>query len=238
MKPTIILCLGLLLILNRGEIQAAGPANSNLLRVVVIPSRTEVRARQPFKVALRVENPATTNQTVRVMNCSWDDEWKSSNTNITWIGWDCSKNFAVSVEIPPGGAYTNELEMLIPKPISQKTLSFRMGFTPIDSKSAFWSDEVKVNTFPPDTWRRGTAIYRDRNHDGRIDWEVSGEQWRSDGADIYKVDTNYDGFYDLTYSFGYGITGKPATGWSKNIHERVPVAGKSHVPIEKPAWVE
>jgi hypothetical protein len=51
----------------------------------------------------------------------------------------------MNVAIPPGGAYTNELDMLIPEPISEKTLSFRMGFTAIDSQQTFWSDEVKLN---------------------------------------------------------------------------------------------
>jgi hypothetical protein len=140
MKPKLILCLALVL---SGVF--ANAADTNSLRVVVIPTKTEVRVKETFKVALRVENPTTTNQTVRVMSCSWDEEWKTSNPNITWIGWDCKKNNIHSVEIPPGSAYTNELEMLIPKPISEKTISFRMGFTPIDSQQIFWSGEVKLN---------------------------------------------------------------------------------------------
>ena len=53
---------------------------------------------------------------------------------------------AKNVEIQPGGAYTNELEMLI----SEKTLSFRMGFTPIDSDRTFWSDDVQLNVITLD----------------------------------------------------------------------------------------
>jgi hypothetical protein len=140
MNPKLILCLAL--VLSGGF---ANAADTNSLRVVIIPSKTEVRIKEIFKVALRVENLTMTNQIVRVMNCSWDEEWKASNTNISWIGWDCGKNFAVNVDVPPGGAYTNELDMLIPEPISEKTLSFRMGFTPIDSQQTFWSDEVKLN---------------------------------------------------------------------------------------------
>jgi hypothetical protein len=113
-----------------------------------IPSKTEVRVKEKFKVALRVENLTTTNQTVRVWSCSWDEEWKTSNTNISWLGWDCTRNVARNVEIPPVGAYTNELEMLIPEPISEKTLSFRMGFTPIDSNQTFWSDDVQLRIIP------------------------------------------------------------------------------------------
>ena len=151
MKPKLILCLAL--VLSGGLLMAfsTNAADTNSLRVVVIPSKTEVRVKETFKVALRVENPTTTNQTVRVWSCSWDEEWKTSNTNIVFgIGWDCTKNNIHSVEIPSGGAYTNELEMLIPEPVSEKALSFRMGFTPIDSKKTFWSNEVKLKILPPD----------------------------------------------------------------------------------------
>jgi hypothetical protein len=125
-------------------------ADSNSLRVVVKPSKTEVRIKEIFKVALRVENSTTTNQTVRVMSCIWDDEWKTSNTNISWLGWVCTRNLAIPIEIPPGGAYTNQLAMLIPQPISDKALSFRMSLTPIGSQTTFWSNDVKLKILPPD----------------------------------------------------------------------------------------
>ncbi|HEY3853380.1 MAG TPA: hypothetical protein VGO67_03185 [Verrucomicrobiae bacterium] len=100
MKPRIILCLALVL---SGALRAfsTSAADTNLLRVVVIPSKTEVRAKEKFTVALRVENPTATNETVRVMSCSWDEEWKTSNANISWIGWACTRNVARNVEIPP-----------------------------------------------------------------------------------------------------------------------------------------
>jgi hypothetical protein len=115
------------------------------LRVVIVPSKNEVSVKEQFKVGLRVENPTATNQTVRVWSCSWEEEWKTSNTNISWVSWVCTINNDYDLTIPPGGAYTNELEMLIPQPVSEKTLSFRMGFTPIDSQQTFWSGEVKLN---------------------------------------------------------------------------------------------
>jgi hypothetical protein len=157
MKSKLTLCLAL--ILSGGF---ANAADTNSLQVVVIPSKTEVHVKEKFKVALRVENLTTTNQTVRVWSCSWYDDWKTSNTNISLVFWDCTRNFPENVDVPPGGAYTNELEMLIPEPISEKTLSFRMGFTPIDSKQTFpfpigqidskqtfWSNEVKLKILPP-----------------------------------------------------------------------------------------
>ena|ERR1700744_2154664 len=91
---------------------------------------------------------------------------------------------------------------------------------------------------PPICWKKGPAFYRDRNHDGKIDLEISGAKELAEGADIYKVDTNYDGYYDVEYLYGIPITGKAEIVWTKNIHERVPAVEKDFVPIEKPPWVE
>lgn len=143
MKPKLILGLALIWTGIFWSI-STNAADTNTLRVVVIPFKTEVRVKESFKVALLVENPTATNQMVRVMSCSWDDEWKSCNTNISWLSWDCEKNNMRSVKIPPGGVYTNELEMLIPQSISNQMLAFQMGFTPIGSEKTFWSNEVKL----------------------------------------------------------------------------------------------
>jgi hypothetical protein len=219
------------------SINAAERKQTLALRVVVEPSKTAVRFNEHFKVVLRVVNPTKTKQTLRVMNCSWLDHWKMVGS-LSCVQWDCSKNSEIPVEIPPGGAYTNEAEMYLSEPIGQTRFSFRMGFTPIGSKKTFWSKDIEMKVIPPEhpaCWQRGTVIYRDRNNDGSIDWEVSGQEWRGDGLDVYKVDTNYDGFYDVKYAAG-GIKG--GKDWEKNIHERIPAVGKGFVPIEKANWVK
>ena len=51
-------------------------------------------------------------------------------------------------------------------------------------------------------WRKTTIkkyrrrVYRDRNGDGMVDWEESGESRGTDGFGTYKVDDDYDGYYD------------------------------------------
>ncbi len=150
MKPKLILCLALVLSAGLfGCSTTAFAADTNSLRVIAIPSKISVRIREPFSLALRVENQTKTNQTVRVMNCAWEDEWQPSNLKIPWGFQQCEKNFAVTVQIPPGGAYTNEAPMCIYDLIPNKELSFRMGFTPIGSKETYWSNEVKLNILPP-----------------------------------------------------------------------------------------
>ncbi len=254
MKPKLILYFALVLS-GAWAAFSANATDTNSLRVAIIPSTTDVRIREPFGLALRVENPTRTNQTIRVMNCSWEEEWQPSNPKIPWGGAECTKNFAVNVEIPPGGAYTNAALMYIYDLIPDKELSFRMGFTSIGSAKTLWSNEVKLHILPPDTWQRGGKYYRDRNHDGKIDWEVSGKAWMvpykmatnsggdvmavlettGQGVDTYKVDTNYDGFYDLKYGAG-GTNGQ--IQWTTNIHEQVPVVGKDFVPVEKESWMD
>jgi hypothetical protein len=131
-------------------------SDTNSLRVVVVPAQHFARLKEPFKVELRVENRTATSQTVQVMNCSWDEHWKSSNTNVIWEGWNCYKNFAVPVGIAPGRAYVKELKMVVmesppadPKrPQFKDWISFRMGFTPIGSPKTIWSHEVALKVIP------------------------------------------------------------------------------------------
>jgi hypothetical protein len=121
---------------------------ANALRVVAIASTNEVRVAEPFKVALRVENRTKTNQTIRVMNCSWDEHWRSSHPAVSWIGRSCSKNFAVDVKLATDGAYTNQLEMFVTEGAVNPKVSFRMGFTPINETNTFWSDVVLMTVKP------------------------------------------------------------------------------------------
>jgi hypothetical protein len=195
------LLLGFALVLSGGLLMAfsTNAADTNSLRVVVIPSKTEVRIKEAFKVALRVENPTTTSQTVRVMSCSWEEEWKTSNTNVSWIGWACRKNSIMDVAIPPGGTYTNELAMLITGPISEKTLSFRMGFTPIGGTSTLWGNEVKLGILPPD----------------KIDEQV--ETVRLPSGEILENHTYFDGSGMDGERFNKVFLKNPITGTSELI---------------------
>lgn len=152
MKAALLFCLAL--VMNDAlPTFSARAADFSSLQVVALPSKTQLHVKEAFKAVLRVENPMPTNQTVRVMSCSWDDHWKSSNTNVSWLAWDCPKNFAVNVDIPPGGAYTNQLEMLVLETAREGAVVFRMGFTPIDCTTTFWGDEVKLTVLPPVTQR-------------------------------------------------------------------------------------
>ena len=105
MKPKLLLCLALVL---SGALEAfsTSAADTNSLRVVVIPSEAEVHVGEHFNLALQVENPTTTNQYVRVMSCSWWQQWQPSNPSIFFNTEGCTWNAPMSLEIAAGGAIT------------------------------------------------------------------------------------------------------------------------------------
>ncbi|MDB6027929.1 MAG: hypothetical protein JWM68_4152, partial [Verrucomicrobiales bacterium] len=130
---------------TRVENQRIPPLSSiHPLRVIAIVQTNETRLNEQFPVALRVENKSAADQTIRVMNCSWQEHWQCSNPAISLLGWDCGKNFAADVTLKPKEAYTNVLNMVVIDSTAKKTLSFRMGFTPIGVTNTLWSDAVTI----------------------------------------------------------------------------------------------
>jgi RNA polymerase sigma factor (sigma-70 family) len=124
--------------------KAAKGDEKDLLTVTAVPQKVQVRVEEPFDVRLRVVNSSRSTQSLRVMNCSWDEHWKSSNGQVSWVGWNCAKNFAVTEKLEPGEVYEKTLPMLLLAGGPQRKVSFRMGFTPIGSKRTYWSNEVTV----------------------------------------------------------------------------------------------
>ncbi len=118
------------------------------LTVTIKPKVNQVRINTPFDVDLRVVNSSKSTQSFQVMDGSWDEHWKSNNDRVSWVGWDCTKNFPVTVKLEPGERYEKTLPMLLPTGKPLEKLSFKMGFTPIDSKETFWSNEVSVQVDP------------------------------------------------------------------------------------------
>jgi hypothetical protein len=114
------------------------------LAVKARAAKTTVRRNKPFDVRVRVVNASEATQTFRVMSHSWFEHWKTSNATVTVDGWLCEKNFPVTVTLKPGEAYEKTLPMLVTKAEPGASVSFKMGFTPIDSKQTYWSGKVTV----------------------------------------------------------------------------------------------
>jgi RNA polymerase sigma factor (sigma-70 family) len=162
---------------------------ADMLTVTIKPQKNPVRVKEPFKVDLRVVNSSKAAQSFQVMSCSWDEHWKSSNDRVSWEGWPCAENSAVTVKLEPGEAYEKTLPMLLPAGKPQEKVSFKMGFTPIGSKQTFWSDEVTVQVEPDHASKTDQELIQ-----GAWNAESGPWKWASFKVDIGSFDQITNGF--------------------------------------------
>ncbi len=135
----------------------AGGERKDPLRVTITPEKEHVRVKEAFAVRLRVVNATASVQSFEVMNCSWDEHWKSGNERVTWEGWDCTKNFPVTVELQPGDAYEKTLQMILRAGEPKQEVPLKMGFTPLGSKRTYWSNEVMLHVNTADAREKDRA---------------------------------------------------------------------------------
>ena len=118
-------------------------APDSIFRIVVKPAKTRFRA--GISLAFRVENLTTTNQYLHMSSQSWEELWTTSNPNVSLVIPDASANVPITVKIPPGGAYADELFAGITNPFHKyRDISFQLGFTPREIGKTFWSNLVTV----------------------------------------------------------------------------------------------
>ncbi len=114
------------------------------LTVTIRTEEKPVQPGRPFQVDLRVVNSSKSVQTFEIMSCSWDDRWKSSNDRVSWDAWECARNVRMTVKLEPGDAYEKDLPMLVAAGKPHEKITFKMGFTPIDGKLTYWSNEATL----------------------------------------------------------------------------------------------
>jgi hypothetical protein len=146
-------------VLKREDIYPA--PDFNALRVVVVPSKTQVRVGEKFELELRVENISQENQAVAAWTCSWEFGWQCSDKRIFSASpMSCNSNFPHSVIISSGEAYTNTFLAIVKDAAALGKISFRMGFGSfkdfLNSKDQvraeyyqpIWSEPVTIEVIP------------------------------------------------------------------------------------------
>jgi len=131
---------------NRGPIVALALLDQTL-HVVVKPSKTVVKVGEVIPTELRVENPTSSPEVVKVMTCGWDEQWQSTSQAVDY-GWNCAWNFPVAITIPPGGADVRDLDLHVRGPVAGGHVTFKMGFTPFGTTSTYWSDDITLSVTP------------------------------------------------------------------------------------------
>ncbi|MBI3822044.1 MAG: sigma-70 family RNA polymerase sigma factor [Planctomycetes bacterium] len=114
------------------------------LTVTAKSQKNRVRANEDFKVDLRVVNSSKSLQSVRVMRGGSWQHWQSSNKPVSVVALPVLEHFEETVKLDPGDAYEETLWVRLGDAKPQEKVSFKLGFTPINSKQTFWSDEISV----------------------------------------------------------------------------------------------
>ncbi|HCE43128.1 MAG TPA: hypothetical protein DET40_06250 [Lentisphaeria bacterium] len=138
------------------------------------------------------------------------------------------KTESVKAEILPVEPGLSGNEMW-PNPIIQLVMTnFRFNENAVEKpKTAQKNDAVKApeqKTDPKKVGKLkiGNILYEDRNGDGRVDYESREENPGAEAFLYYKIDDNFDGFYEREVKVG-GADGKQT---EKKLHEQVsPVKG-------------
>ena len=121
---------------------------SGLKVKATIPAHVVIRGGASFRAKLLVENP--TGKAIRFSTdgCSWYENWKTDNGRINIAGWSCFWNPYQTIEIQPGGSFTDEFDVYTDPKIAPGKVAFRFGFLSIDPKEACWSNKVEILVDP------------------------------------------------------------------------------------------
>src|SRR5277367_6516708 len=102
-----------------GCTSASHSQEGNELKVSAEPVTQRVHVAEPFKVAVRIWNPTATNQSVKMMSCSWPEQWRTDNPAVQrCTDVECAWNAPTTVTLPPGGAWTNQMDFRVLLPVT------------------------------------------------------------------------------------------------------------------------
>ena len=134
----------LLVLVAFGALGALGTAaNADPLSVKIKPAKARWKATTPVEVALEVTNSSSTKQTIHVMSCSWEGQWKSSDPDLGWTPWACDKNAPQTVDLAPGAAREWKLPMFAISTAKLGAHKLKLSFTP-EGGSPAWSNQVAI----------------------------------------------------------------------------------------------
>ena len=108
----------------------ATPALADPLTVEIKPATLTWKHKAKVEVTLVVSNPTKKKQSMEVMTCSWEDNWKSSDPELTWDSWGCEKNYPGGITLEPGQSRQWKLEMFARTTVNPGPHPLTMTFTP------------------------------------------------------------------------------------------------------------
>src|SRR5262249_43847480 len=119
-------------------------ASADPLAVEIKPASLTWKPKQHVDVALRVVNTSKTTQKFRAWLCSWFENVKSGDPELVFDRWGCDKNYDKDIELAPGKAWEQKLDMYATDTAKAGTHQLRLGFTPSGGTTTIWSPEIAI----------------------------------------------------------------------------------------------
>ena len=111
-------------------VMLCAPAAADPLRVEITPATLTWKQKTKVDVVLKVSNPSKRKMDLKVMTCSWEDHWKSSEADLTWESWGCDKNYPGVFTLEPGQSREWTLPMFARATLKPGAYPLTMTFTP------------------------------------------------------------------------------------------------------------
>lgn len=119
------------------------------LCVTIWPQTTRISVREYFGILLRVTNASDRPQSFEVFSSSWRDHWKPDNPRITTPVIVSMTNTILTIKLQPGESYEKKMEAVqLRDGLPLTSIAFKMGFTPRDEKTTYWSNRVVLGIKP------------------------------------------------------------------------------------------
>jgi hypothetical protein len=101
-------------------------AGADPLKVEFTPATLTWKPKQPVKVTLKVTNTSTKKVTLRVMSCSWSDQFAPSTLELHWNVWGCDKNVLGHYVLDPAKSHEWTGEMVASEKLKPGTYPLAM----------------------------------------------------------------------------------------------------------------
>ncbi len=121
---------------------ATSVASADPLTVEIKPATLTWKPKQHVDVALRVVNTSKAPQKIHVWLCSWFENIKLDDPQLVFDPWGCDKNYDRDVELAPGKAWEQKLDMYAVDSATADAHQLRIGF--VSSGTLRWSAPVTV----------------------------------------------------------------------------------------------
>jgi len=127
-----------------GTAASAAAPDMKMLKAEVVLATQVAMPGGEIKATFRIRNTGKTTQRIRVMSCSWPDDWNTDSKAIFIPAWDCVKNLTYEEELAPNSVYEQAGSLQVSSEAAAGAVTFKCGFQPFRGATRIWTEAMTV----------------------------------------------------------------------------------------------